>query len=183
MIVEESTDSQERERDARIRDTTTPTKHTCFFWGFIAQTKWQSQFFDLTGWKHSNNVPLYFAMPTRKCMPSLREKHTRCGCRMVEGSRLPIGRNAVPRLTKVEKDGRRLGEIHQGCAFGELAVLRLTSGQSVTIKACHRHIIRAKTNRERQRETERERERERGGAGPSPQIDNMFSGHSFRQLA
>ena len=39
--------------------------------------------------------------------------------------------------SQVEKDGRRLGEIYQGQAFGELAVLRLTSGpaQSVTIKA------------------------------------------------
>mmetsp|Transcript_98503 Transcript_98503/g.234506 ORF Transcript_98503/g.234506 Transcript_98503/m.234506 type:complete len:1850 (-) Transcript_98503:140-5689(-) len=35
----------------------------------------------------------------------------------------------------VEKGGQRLGEIQQGFAFGEMAVLRLTSGQPVTIKA------------------------------------------------
>lgn len=35
----------------------------------------------------------------------------------------------------VEKDGRRISNLLEGSAFGEMAVLGLTSGQSVTIKA------------------------------------------------
>ena len=35
----------------------------------------------------------------------------------------------------VEKEGRRLGELQEGSAFGEMAVLGLTSTQSATIKA------------------------------------------------
>lgn len=35
----------------------------------------------------------------------------------------------------VEKDGRHMGALLEGCAFGEMAVLGLTTGQSVTIKA------------------------------------------------
>ena len=44
----------------------------------------------------------------------------------------------MPFNGQVEKGGQRLGEIQQGFAFGEMAVLRLTSGQPVTIKAWNR---------------------------------------------
>ena len=38
-------------------------------------------------------------------------------------------------MTEVEKDGRHMSNLLEGSAFGEMAVLGLTSGQSVTIKA------------------------------------------------
>ena len=38
-------------------------------------------------------------------------------------------------MAEVEKDGRRISDLLEGSAFGEMAVLGLTSGQSVTIKA------------------------------------------------
>lgn len=41
-------------------------------------------------------------------------------------------------LSQVEKDGRRISNLLEGSAFGEMAVLGLTSGQSVTIKAWSR---------------------------------------------
>lgn len=39
-----------------------------------------------------------------------------------------------PSGCEVEKEGRRLGELQEGSAFGEMAVLGLMSSQSATIK-------------------------------------------------